>query len=518
MTSTYVARLAIILALGLGTAATSAFALDSSVPAINGDLSRLLLGDGTGVIIGIIDSGVDDTHPSLAGLDSLGQPRMVTEANFVTSEPANTGNDVFGHGTWAASAALSNDVTFRGMATDARFINARVLDNGNGFPSDVQVRNGIGFALDTGADVLNLSLNFFTPNSSGNSQLDLMVDWAAFARGVSSAVCCGNIDQGNGSTEVRGPGSNYNGVTVGRTTADFSRVHSDSATAFTGNGRMKPDLVAPGTALTLANDDWEGAASDWDFGLGGCSFATPHVAGLMAQQLEAGVTHGFTTSPLVVKATMINSADKVLDKAGNAWTPANVQMIAGVATSTQPLDSESGGGQIDGLALAQQYLAGEQSPGLVPDIGWDLSDVAHGNSVDYQINQPLMAGSTLSATLTWFRHVARTDNGDGLINAPDTFSVSQALSNLNLQVLQNGLPIAASVSSVDNVEHLFIPVQQLATYTIRVQGLNVFGGSEAFALAWSGVAVPEPATLALVLAAAGSIGVVQRRRRSHRTG
>ncbi len=122
---------------------------------------------------------------------------------------------------------------------------------------------------------------------------------------------------------------------------------------------------------------------------------------------------------------MINSADKVLDKSGNVWTPANVQMIAGVATSTQPLDSESGGGQIDGLALAQQHLAGEQSPGLVPDIGWDLGGVGHGNSVDYQINQPLAMGSTLSATLTWFRHVGRVDNGNG-VSARHVFRVPGA--------------------------------------------------------------------------------------------
>ena len=32
---------------------------------------------------------------------------------------------------------------------------------------------------------------------------------------------------------------------------------------------MKPDVVAPGTLLTLANDDWEGAAADWDTNLSG---------------------------------------------------------------------------------------------------------------------------------------------------------------------------------------------------------------------------------------------------------
>ena len=49
-----------------------AMAMGQGIPGIHGDVSRSLLGDGTGVIIGVIDSGVDDTHPALAGNDSLG--------------------------------------------------------------------------------------------------------------------------------------------------------------------------------------------------------------------------------------------------------------------------------------------------------------------------------------------------------------------------------------------------------------------------------------------------------------
>src|SRR5690606_1641531 len=155
----------------------------------------------------------------------------------------------------------------------------------------------------------------------------------------------------SGTQNVRGPGSAYNAVTVGRTTFDFSQVHPDSATAFTQDGRMKPDVVAPGTGLTLANDDWEGPASDRDLGLNWTSFAAPLVAGLMAQQIEAGVAHELSTSPLVVKATIMNSASKVLDKQGNPWQPALEHSDSGVMTSIQSLDTDSGAGQIDGLRL-----------------------------------------------------------------------------------------------------------------------------------------------------------------------
>jgi hypothetical protein len=485
--------------------ASSSFALDGAVPAINGDHSRTVLGNGTGVTIGIVDSGVDDLHPTLAGLDSLGNPRMVAEANFVTSEPGNTGDDVYGHGTWVAGAAVGSDATFTGMATDARYINARVLNSFNGFPNDTQVRNGIGYAIDQGADILNLSLNFFAPNSSGNSQLDLMVDWAAYARGINCAVCVGNIGNGNGLEGVRGPGSAYNGVTIGRTTADFAQVHFDSATAYTQDGRMKPDVVAPGTFLTLANDDWEGAAADWDFNLSGCSFATPLVAGMMAQQLEAGSSSGLSTNPLVVKATMMNSASKVHNKFDLPWAPASSGLSNGVLSSVAPLDTHSGTGQIDGQRLSQQYLAGEIAAGLVESIGWDLNTISNSGFVDYAIDPRLLAGTSLSATLTWNRHVGRSDDGNGFVDANDVFFTLVSLSNLDLQIFEDGALVAESVSRLDNVEHLYLPINRTAQYTLRVVGANVTSASEEFALAWYGTAVPEPGSVILSLLAIAAV-------------
>jgi hypothetical protein len=466
-----------------------ALGLENSVPAIGADLSQILLGDGTGVIVGIIDSGVDDTHPGLAGLDSLGFPRLVAESNFVTTEPLNTGDDIFGHGTAVAGVAVGNSVLNGGVAPDARYVNARVLDRFNSFGSSSWVRDGVGFAMEQGADILNLSLNFFAPVADGTSQLDLMLDWAT-EQGHHVAACAGNISQGSNYPNVRGPGSVYNGLSVGRTTANFRRVHSDSASAFTEDGRMKPDVVAPGTGIQSLNNDWE-TGNDFTT-VQGCSFATPHVAGLMAQQLDYGFANGLSTSPLVIKATLVNASSReVLDRNFGVWEPAGSTQAGGVLSVTQPLDTDSGAGQINGVALYNQYSPGQFSPGIVRDTGWDLGTVSDQGSIVYEINVPLPAHAELDVTLSWFRHVSRFDDGNGVIDAGDLFAQSSPLDDLNFEILRAGATIARSISSVDNLEHLKFTTDQSGMYAIRVIGNSVVGGSlEAYALAWRTVDLP----------------------------
>lgn len=462
--------------------------LEDSVPAIGADLSQWLLGDGTGVIVGIIDSGVDDTHPGLAGLDSLGLTRLVSEANFVTDEPGNTGDDVFGHGTAVAGVAVGNSVINGGVAPDARYVNARVLDRFNGFSTDTWVRNGIGFAMEQGADILNLSLNFFAPAADGTSQLDLMLDWAT-EHGRHVAACAGNISQGSNYPNVRGPGSVYNGLSVGRTTANFSRVHIDSASAFTEDGRMKPDLVAPGTGIQSLNDDWETGSAFTT--VSGCSFATPHVAGLLAQQLDFGFANSLTTNPLVVKATLANTATRVLDRSFGVWEPASSTISGGVLEVTQPLDTDSGAGQIHAVALYDQYSAGQFSPGAVRDTGWDLNTITDQGAANYEISIPLPAQAELDVTLNWFRHVLRTDDGNGTIDADDVFSQTSPLDDLNVEILLDGTPVARSVSNLDNLEHLKFTTSHSGMYTIRVVGHSIVGGAaELYGLAWRTTNLP----------------------------
>jgi hypothetical protein len=496
----------------LASLALSDLALAQGVSRINADDSASLLGDGTGVVVGVLDTGVDATHPLLTGNDSQGNSRLVAEGNFVSTEPGFSPDDVHGHGTGVAGVVMGQQV---GVATDARLINSRVIDSNNSFQTTNWVLNGAGFAVDNGADVMNLSLNTFGEFSNGSLGLDRMIDFAAVDRDVISAVCAGNISSAAGGDQsVRSPAGGYNSIAVGWTSASFNynRLHPDSSFGPTSDGRIKPNVVAPGHNIVTFSDDWE-TGSDfrtWS----GCSFATPHVAGLLAQQIDYGRTNGLDTDPLGLKATLLNSADKnVFDRDGNAWESFDSQVISGVFTVDGGLDEQLGAGQVDGIRLFEQYSAGEQDAGTIDDMGWDIGSVTSGDSVEYEFTESLQGGTSFTATLTWFRDVDYVDDGNGIIDSLDQFNAS-TISNLNLSLMLDGQLVATANSLIDNVEHIHFDLAQSGDYTLVVERVAGVGPASAtdFGLAWWATAIPEPSATLLVLLA--GFGRAIRRRRN----
>jgi hypothetical protein len=557
-----------LLATGLSLSATlltipSAQADDADVLAIQGNVSRQLFGSGTGVIVGIIDSGVNSAHPALTGNDSLGRPRLVAAEDFV-GDGDTSANDISsdGHGTAMASAVLSDDATHTGLAPDARYINARVLNANSQFFGDSTVMNGIGYAVAQGANVMNLSLDYNPPsNTTGSDGIDLILDWAA-QQGVNITVAAGNIGavrDSNGEVEltepspgypVRSPGSAYNVVTVGRTGVPFGdpnagpitsstplnydQVMSNSASgpidSASGTAdRDKPDLVAPGTYITLANNDFVAntPSTYWTSGLNGTSISSALVAGMMAQEIGYGQSHGLNTSPQVIKATMMASADPVSNKVipspegdppnltpASPWAPRASSMVGGVLEVTAPLDTDSGAGQVDGARLYQQYSAGQQGPGSVNSIGWDFHEIQGVASTTYTLNTPQSAGSQINVSLDWLRHIQWTDaNHDNVADYGDSF-IAQTLDDLNLKVLENGNLVAESISAIDNEQLLEFLLPQSGTVSIEVDQLMVAGApmDEQYGLAWNVEAVPEPAALALALCGAALYGLCLLRR------
>ncbi|HUR87188.1 MAG TPA: S8 family serine peptidase [Solirubrobacteraceae bacterium] len=141
---------------------------------------------GAGALVAIIDSGVESAHPDLAG-------RVVPGPDFIDG---GAPDDPTGHGTHIAgivAAAAGNGVGIAGIAPQARIFAVRVLgpdDNG----SAANVAAGINAAVDAGADVINLSLNW----AQGSQELAPVT--AAMQRAADAGrllvVAAGNGGQG----------------------------------------------------------------------------------------------------------------------------------------------------------------------------------------------------------------------------------------------------------------------------------------------------------------------------------
>ena len=309
--------------------------LCDSVPLIGADDVWALGYDGTGVKIAILDTGIDSTHPDLAG-------RVAVSVDF--TDDSNV-DDLFGHGTHCASIAAGTGAAsgglYRGVAPSATLWNVKVLDRyGSGY--DSWIISGIQFAAygpdgtaSTGdeADILSLSLGANT-NNNGTDPLSLAVDDAVANAGRVVVVAAGNNGYGNYYT-VGTPGTAREAITVGASDkSDYLAWFSSLGP--TSDLRVKPDILAPGVdiiAARAANGVFSPIpGNDYYTQLSGTSMATPHIAGVAAllKQEHPGWSAQDIKNALICSAVNLEY---------NAF--------------------QQGGGRVDALAVAQTGLIAE---------------------------------------------------------------------------------------------------------------------------------------------------------------
>jgi len=97
-------------------------------------------------------------------------------------------------------------------------------------------------------------------------------------------------------------------------------------------------------------------------------------------------------------------------------------------------------------------------------------------------------------------------DGDGVLDEPDAFGDNGRLVNLDLFLYRSGqvLDVRRSFSSVDSVEHMLFTIPEEDVYRIEVKLTLASGedpGGTEYGLAWHATAVPEPASLTLLIAA-----------------
>lgn len=215
------------------------------------------------VIIAVVDTGVDLDHPDLASKVLTGN-----DWDFVNND--STAQDDNGHGTHVAgiaAAATNNATGIAGMCPNCMILPVKVL-NAAGSGSYSAIANGVRYAADQGAKVINLSLG----GTAGDTTLKSAIDYAN-GKGVLVACAAGNT----GNTTINYPAYYTSCVAVASTDSN------DNRSSFSTYGSWV-DTSAPGTSIYATY--WNNTYAT----LNGTSMATPHVAGLAGLLFSQGRT------------------------------------------------------------------------------------------------------------------------------------------------------------------------------------------------------------------------------------
>ncbi len=265
---------------------------DESMPSIGADYLRNSY-DGSGISIGIIDSGYNENHLDLSS---------ITTCNDYSPDNDCTIDNCNGHGTHIGGTILGRgnaNSKYKGVATGVTdVIIAKIARSGcTIFTSDfLNAINWIGDIVSP-PDVVSISIGTPYANCTGTDQGSRNADSNVYDDDQILVIAAGNCGPGGNAAQcspivpgasetILSPGCAKNIITVGSVWDSgegiIDDVNSYSSRGPTGDGRKKPDIVAPGCGINSTDyQDNNGYKK-----LCGTSMATPHVSGLIATLLE----------------------------------------------------------------------------------------------------------------------------------------------------------------------------------------------------------------------------------------
>jgi hypothetical protein len=388
--------------------------------------------------MGLLDCGVDGSHPALNGVIAASATfhTLAAASGSTYGDSASSTDDLQGHGTAIAGMLCSTDSTYRGIAFGGLILNAKAAYYNTAGTANMYFPDGrlaADWAITQGATSLLLNYGGAGTNN-GTSEMELFFDAAAFSLGVSGVVAAKNL--GPGTSTVGYPGGVFNAFTCGcfddngTTTLSDDFFFSASGCGPTTDGRQKPDICGSGVNITSCAFNWEnGTQGDTsnDF----TSF-TPGVA-------NSGTS---TVGPLVCGAIAL------LQDYGAAAYPAGFKAL--LLSTTRPTLLTSSGS-------STSYTAPDNC------IGYGLLDCAgaytyRGSVYEGALTSSgprfvLLRGGALAAngraTLVWSRQVAYS----GGTNIPSTYYPIQDL-DLYAYSESTGAQVGSSASTVDPNEQV----------------------------------------------------------------
>lgn len=271
---------------------------------------------GNSTLVAVLDSGVATDNEDIS-------TKVVGFANF---SGASSTEDNYGHGTHVAgivAATTDNGEGVAGVCPDCTVLNVKVL-NDSGVGSSSTVANGINWAVNNGAKVINMSLG-----SRASRTLEAAVN-NAWSKGVVLVAAAGNAS----STSKLYPAAYSHVISVAATN------NRDEKASFSSYGTWV-DVAAPGENVfsTFPNHDFfiateYGRAQGYDVG-SGTSMASPVVAGIAALTIAAHPT----ANNADIEAKITAGSDKILNT-GTYWKYGRVNAYGAVTSNaTAPIDT-----------------------------------------------------------------------------------------------------------------------------------------------------------------------------------
>ncbi|MBX9581341.1 MAG: S8 family serine peptidase [Gemmataceae bacterium] len=246
-----------------------------------------------GTVVAVFDTGVDYTHPDLAGNiwhnpgevagNGVDDDRNGYVDDAVGYDFANRDADPMdyhGHGTHVAGtigARGSNGLGGTGVNWNVRLMPVQVLGSDGSLGTIDAVVRGLSYAVANGATVSNHSGRGYGSSSALYDAVN-----AARGRGHIVVAAAGNEGLDTDRTPVYPASINLDNVVAAAATD-----HNDDRAYFSNYGRRSVDLAAPGVDILST---WPGGGYNT---ISGTSMATPHVAGVVAlvRDLEPGWTY-----------------------------------------------------------------------------------------------------------------------------------------------------------------------------------------------------------------------------------